>query len=242
MEEFFFQKQKAKNEEDYSQDVDFHEAINETLKLWRKYHLSYNQTKYLVREVRRMMDLKSGKRKSPAVNRLTMDEANRLIESAYDRKGKYGLLVKTLFMTGARVNEFINIKIEDVFFQECEIHLFHGKGGKHRSIPILPSLAQEIKTYLNGRTRGYLFESNRNHKFTTRRIEQIVREYAVSAGITKKVFPHLLRHSVSTILRQKGMAIDLIQKFLGHAHLCTTQIYVEVTDDMLKSSYKEIMR
>ncbi len=63
-------------------------------------------------------------------------------------------------------------------------------------MPLLPELTQKIKTYLNGRKQWYLFEFNRNSKFTPRRIQQIVQECARQAGITQIVHPHLLRHSV----------------------------------------------
>jgi integrase/recombinase XerD len=222
-------------------DDDLSQVIQETFKLWRKHHLSYQQTKYVVEQVRKQLELKAQKSGRSVVNRLSKAEADKLIDFAYRGKGQYGLLIKVLFFSGARVNEFVNIKVEDVFFDDHEILITHGKGDKKRYVPILPEITQEIKSYLGGRDRGYLFESNRHTKFTTRRIQQIIKKCAQQAGITKKVYPHLLRHSVATILRQKGMALDLIQKFLGHAKIQTTQIYSEAPDEMMKSLYREAL-
>jgi integrase/recombinase XerD len=66
------------------------------------------------------------------------------------------------------VAEFVSIKVEDLYFDELMILLQKGKGGKSRYVPILPELAQELKTHLNGREVGYIFESNRHTKFTPR--------------------------------------------------------------------------
>lgn len=113
-----------------------------------------------------------------------------------------------------------------------------GKDGKSRYVPILPELAQELRTHLSGRQTGYIFESNRYTKFTTRRIQQIVKETADRADITKKVHPHLLRHTVATFLLEKGMPLEQIQKFFGHSKIETTQIYAESTE-MMKEGYKK---
>ncbi len=231
MEKFRSKNSKAKKE------TEFEEVISATVKLWRKHHLSYQNTKYVVEKARKTLGLKSEKKKVNIVERLSQEEAQKLIQTAYLGEGKYGLLIKTLFFTGTRANEFVNIKAEDIFFEECEVLITHGKGGKKRYVPILPELSQELKTYLGKRKRGYLFESNRNTKYTTRRIQQIVQECARNSDISKHVYPHLLRHSVATILRQRGMDLDLVQKFLGHSKIETTQKYSEAPGEMMKEIY-----
>jgi len=64
-----------------------------------------------------------------------------------------------LFLTGARVAEFVSVKVENFFFDEQMILIEKGKGGKSRYVPILPELAQELRTHLGGRATGYIFES-----------------------------------------------------------------------------------
>jgi integrase/recombinase XerD len=71
-------------------------------------------------------------------------------------KGERGLLIKTLFQTGARVSEFVNLKVEDVFFEEQMILIAKVKGGKSRYVPLLPELAQELRTHLGPRMVGGL--------------------------------------------------------------------------------------
>ena len=119
-------------------------------------------------------------------------------------KGVRGLLIKTLFQTGTRVSEFVNIKVEDFFFDEQMFLISKAKGGKSRYVPILPELAQELRTHLGNRCGGYLFETIHATPYSPRRIQQIVKETAAEAKITKRVYPHLLRHSVATTLLERG--------------------------------------
>ncbi len=215
------------------------ELIAATVKLWRKYHLTYDQAGYIGKEVRRHLKIKRVKTRKNIIVRLSRDEEQKLIGQAYRETGNNGLLLKTLLLTGARVSEFVSLKVEDLFFDELMILIEKGKGGKSRYVPILPELAQELKTHLGSRPNGYIFESNRHTKFTTRRIQQIVKDTAERAGITKGVHPHLLRHTVATFLLEKGMPLEQIQRFLGHSKIETTQIYAESSTEMMKEGFKK---
>jgi integrase/recombinase XerD len=146
-------------------------VINATKKLWRQYHLSYDQTQYVVKEVRRALTVERPKMRKRVVARLSREEETRLIAHAYRMQGERGLLIKTLFQTGARVSEFVNLKVEDVFFDEQMMLIAKAKGGKSRYVPILPELAQELRTHLGQRTVGYLFETNRATQYSPRRIQ-----------------------------------------------------------------------
>src|SRR5215510_6544957 len=168
-----------------------------TTKLWRSYHLTYDQARYVTKEVRRALTLERPKQRKRVVARLARDEERRLIAHAYRMQGTRGLLIKTLFQTGARVSEFVNLKVEEFFFDEQMILISKAKGGKSRYVPILPELAQELRTHLGHRITGYLFETIHHTRYSPRRIQQIIKETAGEAKITKRVYPHLLRHSVA---------------------------------------------
>ena len=105
----------------------------------------------------------------------------------------------------------------------------------------MPELAQELRTHLGQRTVGYLFETNRATCYSPRRIQYLVKETAAQAQITKRVYPHLLRHSVATTLLERGMPLEQIQQFLGHAKLETTQVYAASTTAMIKESYQKAL-
>jgi integrase/recombinase XerD len=215
--------------------------IAATKKLWRPYHLTYDQARYVAKEVRRALALARPKQRKRVVARLSRDEERRLVSHAYRTKGTRGLLIKTLFQTGARVSEFVNIKVHEFFFEEQMILISKAKGGKSRYVPILPELAQELRTHLGDRASGYLFETIHHTCYSPRRIQQIIKETADEANITKRVYPHLLRHSVATTLLERGMPLEQIQKFLGHSKLETTQIYAESSPEMIKASYQKAL-
>ena len=194
------------------------EVIRETAKLWRKHRLSYDQSRYVVERVRRELELEKPKERRRTVARLDRFEIEGLIEAAYRKGSRYGLMVKTLFYTGARVGEFVNIKAADLHLdlEPPQIYIAVAKGGSDGYVPILPVLAQELRTYLNGRKTTYLFESNRRTRYSARAVQLIVQDAAQRAGLEKSVTPHRLRASVATLLLDKGMPLDQVQKFLRH--------------------------
>ncbi len=215
------------------------EVIRETTKLWRKHHLSYDQSRYVIERVRRELELKKPKERRRTVARLDRFEVERLIEAAYRKGSRYGLMVKMLFYTGARVSEFVNIKAADLHLdlEPPQIYIAVAKGGSDGYVPILPSLAQELRTYLSGRKTLYLFESNRRDRYSPRGVQLIVQNAAKRAEIEKVVTPHRLRASVATLLLDKGMPIDQVQKFLRHKNVTTTQIYAETSLKNLGENY-----
>jgi integrase/recombinase XerD len=99
-----------------------------------------------------------------------------------------------------------------------------------------PSL-RNLRTHLNGRRTGYVFESNRSKQYTTRYVQRLVHEAAERAGISKHVTPHRLRASVATILLDAGMPLDQVQKVLRHKRITTTQIYAETSLHGLSENY-----
>jgi len=218
---------------------DLSELIRETTKLWRKYHLSYDQSKYVIERVRRELQLQAPKERRRTVARLDRREVERLIEAAYRRSSRYGLLVKTLFYSGARVSEFIHICVQDLqlALEPPQIYIAHAKSGSDGYVPILPTLAQELRTHLGERKKGYLFESNRHAPYTPRAVQLMVQEAAKQAHIDKRVTPHRLRASVATLLLDAGMPIDQVQKFLRHKRVTTTQIYAETSMRRVGESY-----
>jgi integrase/recombinase XerD len=82
------------------------------------------------------------------------------------------------------------------------------KGGKSRYVPILPQLAQKRRTHPGHRTTGYLFGTVQHRQYSPRHIQQIIKETAADAQITKRVYPYLLHHSVATTLLERGMPIN----------------------------------
>jgi integrase/recombinase XerD len=223
-------------------DAGLADVARATSRLWRKHHLSYDQTKYVVERARRALGVEPPHIRRRTVQRLDYPEVERLIRSAYRDSSAYGVMIKTLFLTGARVNEFVHIRVEDLHLDDelPQIYLTHAKREASRYVPVLPALAQELRTHLQGRRQGYLFESNRHTLYSVRTVQAVVERFARQAGIAKRVYPHLLRHSIATILLDSGLVpIDQVQKFLGHLQLSTTQIqiYAETSTRALGENY-----
>jgi integrase/recombinase XerD len=125
-------------------------------RLRRKHHLDYDQTKYVVEQVRHRLGLAPPATRPRTVERLDRAEVERLVASAYRDDSQHGLLIKTLFLTGARISEFVHIRVEGLRLDDDppRIHLTHAKGQASRYVPILPALAQELRTHLLGRHRA----------------------------------------------------------------------------------------
>ena len=176
-------------------------VVRQTAQLWRKGHLDYDQTKYVVEQVRRRLNLTPPVSRPRTVERLDRPEVERLIAAAYRDGSRRGLMVKALFLTGARVSEFIHIRVED-------LHLDDDPPRIHRT------------------------------RYAVRTVQTMVQRCAQAAGITRGVHPHLLWHSIATILLDSGeVPIDQVRKFLGHLHLSTTQIYAETSLRALGENY-----
>jgi integrase/recombinase XerD len=215
------------------------DLARQTAWLWRKHHLTYNQTKYVIEQVRRELRLEAPRERHRTVDRLDRAEVERLIEAAYNHSSRYGFMIKLLFYTGARVSEFVQLRVEDLHLtlDPPQVYVAQGKGGSDGYVPILPALAQELRTHLNGRRTGYVFESNRCAPYVTRYVQRLVHDAARRAGIDKHVTPHRLRASVATLLLDTGMPLDQVQKFLRHKRITTTQIYVDTSLRGMSENY-----
>jgi integrase/recombinase XerD len=129
---------------------------------------------------------------------------------------------------------------------ERVITIRHGKGDKRREVPIRRELAQLLRLHIGSRRAGPLFTSRQRgsgpmpHVLTRQRVGQIVRTVAVEAKISKRVYPHLLRHTVATRLLALGMDITDLQRFLGHESINTTRLYAETTAATLQRRFDQL--
>ncbi len=168
----------------------------------------------------------------PAV--LTKEEMRLLLASISNEKSK--LMVSLTYACGFRVSELINLKIEDLNFEEKICDIRQGKGKKDRIVNIPSFLEEALKKQVfeqQTNKQQFLF-SGPNGQLGMRNFEKIVSNAAKKAGIKKEVHPHTLRHSFATHLLENGTDIRKIQELLGHADLSTTQIYTHISKEELK--------
>lgn len=190
--------------------------------------------KYFFREIlHQKLEIPNPKRNKTIPEILTAEEIKRMINSTFNVKHK--LIIKILYGCGLRVNEIVNLRREDINFNENLIKINLGKGKKDRFVKIPSSVKEEIKSYVCLERGEYLFESNRSGKLTKKTIGKIVEKAAKKAEVTKRVYPHLLRHSFATHLLEQGTDLRIIQKLLGHSDIKTTQIYTQISQASIKN-------
>ena len=181
---------------------------------------------------------------------ISASELNRLLQSP-DTKTLVGLrnraILELLFSTGLRVSELCSLSIDDVDLSRDEFSV-RGKGEKIRVVFLSESAKGAIRNYLTKRKDMHeaLFIQHSNRiteiqdlQLSVRAVQRILKQCATEAGITKKVTPHVLRHSFATNLLQNGADLRSVQALLGHAHIATTQVYTHVTDKHLREVHKK---
>jgi integrase/recombinase XerD len=164
---------------------------------------------------------------------LTPDEANRLANACktYDEK----LIIWTLLDTGLRVAEFSGLNRDNIDWQGHRITIY-GKGGpygkktKRRVIP----LTQRTQALLEGH-----FSLHETLGIGVRTMQRTVKKVANRAHISRDVTPHVLRHTFSVTAVQKGLSLPSLQRILGHDHLTTTEIYLNLSPEDVVREFNE---
>jgi integrase/recombinase XerD len=164
---------------------------------------------------------------------LTTEEIKKMINNTSNIKHK--LIIKLLYGCGLRVSEIVNLNSDDLNFEENLIKIRLAKGKKDRFVKIPTSLKEDLRNYVRINGSNILFPSNRCRKLTKDTIQKIVRNAAKKAGIKKRVYPHLLRHSFATHLLEQGTDLKIIQKLLGHSDIKTTQVYLQISQASIKN-------
>ena len=173
---------------------------------------------------------------------LSREEVERLMQCADSPLHRVCILV--LYATGARREELVRLKIEDIDSTRMLIHIRQGKGRKDRDVMLSPRLLAELRDYwrsANPKPKTYLFPSqaagcNADLPMSDKTVWSAVHEAATRAGLEKRVHPHTLRHCFATHLLESGVDLRTIQLLLGHADLKTTSRYLHLSERHLKAA------
>jgi integrase/recombinase XerD len=185
---------------------------------------------------------------SPKISRnlpsvLSIQEID-LIFSKTDIADKLGIrdraILETMYATGVRVSELVNLRIQDLLLKDEIVKVF-GKGSKERIVPIGSSARKYLLLYFdksrvflkNSSSGDTVFLNFRGGKLTRMSVWNIIAKYSRLAGIKKQIHPHTLRHSFATHLLEGGADIRIIQEMLGHSDISTTQIYTHLDREYL---------
>ena len=207
---------------------------------WR-IKLSYGRVEQLPRalssrEMRKL--LLQARRKNSSDVAAVKEETSLRASSAGYRSLRNLALVDILFATGIRVGEVSSLNIQDFFTRESVFRV-KGKGGRDRLAVVVDEETLRIqRQYLELRKRietrsPALFLNSSGGRLTTQGIANVIAQLREGAGIERHVTPHMLRHTVATLLLRNGADIRVVQEFLGHASIATTQRYTHITKEHL---------
>lgn len=155
-------------------------------------------------------------------------------------------MLEVLYATGMRVSELVNVPLKNVDLK-MEYVIVMGKGSKERMLPLGRTALRYLEHYisvvrpqlLHGKpdSSKALFVTGWGGPMTRERFYEIIVAYGQSAGLSKKVTPHMLRHSFATHLLNNGTDLRVVQELLGHADISTTQIYTHLDIERLREVY-----
>lgn len=175
---------------------------------------------------------------------LTIEEVDKLLNivptKIYDYRNI--AMMETLYATGIRVSELINIKINDIDFNNKTIKVM-GKGKKERIVFFGDYAFDAINAYLknNPYKNEYLVLNNKGNKITVRGVELIIEKISKKACINNNAHPHTFRHTFATHMLNNGCPLKSVQEYLGHSSLASTEVYTHITNDYIKEEYLKNM-
>ncbi len=184
-------------------------------------------------------------RKLPEV--LTVKEIEQLLEQidlSHPQGHRNRAIIETLYGSGLRVSELVELTLSNVFFKENIIRVF-GKGGKHRLVPMGAYAKKYLEIYIDeiralqkidSKSEDVVFLNRNGKKLTRMMIFTIIKALLPKANIKKNISPHSFRHSFATHLLENGADLRTIQTLLGHESITTTEIYTHLDTKHLKKT------
>jgi integrase len=226
-------------------------AANENAKLVRaianlvrRSRLGYEDFRRVCAQVRKQLGLRRPGR-SRHLPKLLSESSLRKFYEAIDQAGnlQHQIMLRLLFYTAIRVSELTNIRVDDVDLDACKIFIESGKSDKDRYILYPESFRLVLKSYMAGSPDNrYLFESRQRTKYSTRRVQQIVADYAAAADLPERIHPHLLRHQMLTWLTGQGLPDAQIQLISGHASKKSLEVYQHLSLSSVQPAYQKAVR
>jgi integrase/recombinase XerD len=222
------------------------EMAKKLVKLLRPNRPDYLYLKQVFKHTRQILEINVEKSRQRLPELLTDTELVAFYEAVWNaRNTNHLVMIKLLIYTGIRNADLTNVQLKDVDLTNCTVRIEQGKGKKDRYVLFPMSFRGELAQYVEKQNRigaRYLFETNRLGAFSTRRIRQIIKEYADNAGIEKRVYPHLFRHQIITYLTRKGIISPKLQLLSGHSEEKSLAIYRDLALADVAEEYESAMQ
>lgn len=171
---------------------------------------------------------------------LTIEELEQVRESCQTLRER--AIIEVMYSTGCRLAEIMHMKIADLNVQDMNMRVI-GKGNKERIVYLSFKALYHVKKYLKHRTDDceYLFVTDRrpNRRMTDRTIGRLVDKIESRVQISKKLTPHVFRHTKAMLMMENGADLADVQQILGHENPSTTQIYAHISEERKKSAHKK---
>jgi site-specific recombinase XerD len=212
--------------------------------LVRRARLDYEGFRRVCAQVRKELEICRPQRSRRLPHILSDADLKRFYE-AIDQAGnlQHQIMLRLLFYTAVRVSELTSIRVEGVDLDACKIFIELGKGSKDRYILFPESFRLILKAHLAANPANrYLFESRQRTKYTARRVQQIVAQYAAEVGLPERIHPHLLRHQMLTWLTAHGLQDAQIQQISGHASKKSLEVYQHLSLAQVEDGYQKAVR
>jgi integrase len=218
--------------------------VAQVARIVRRAGLDYDGWRYVAKKVRQACGLRPAAKPKRLPRILNADQFRafyKAVDAAEDVQ--HALMLRLLFYTGVRVSELCAIEVADVDLENCKVFVNQGKGSKDRYVLFGKSFATALRTHIAAHPQNrFLFQTRRCGRFSTRRVQQVVKLYAGRAGVSAT--PHTFRHQAITWLtKRSGMADAELQLITGHARRETLAIYQHVAvDGQLADKYQAAMK
>ena len=224
-------------------------SISRMISTLRKFYQWLLRERFITVDPMQVIDSPKPKRHLPVV--LSVNEVNALLkqpETSTDLGIRDQAMLETMYATGVRVSELINLKPDSL---HLDLHIIQviGKGNKERLIPIGDVAIHWIKRYMDevrdqqllkaGVYSDILFLNNHGKSLSRQGVWKLIKKYVLQAGITKEVTPHTMRHTFATHLLENGADLRIVQELLGHSDISTTQIYTHISKSRMMEVYQK---
>lgn len=220
----------------------YNQAAKQIAAIFRQHELTYDTSRKVVQEARKLlgMEVVTKSRRLPQMP--TMEEIARFWQ-ALETGGTMRdiILLKLLYLTGARNSEIRRLKQDAIDLVANRIYISRGKGDKDRYVVFPDSFSLVLRAYLSGLKSHWLFPNLAGTAISARRVQQLIKQYAVVADLQTNMHPHKLRHLLLTHLTEAGMPDAQIQLISGHASRESLKVYQHVGLPGVQAAYEEAM-
>ncbi len=228
---------KARNEEQIT-------TIAHNLTVIKNFHVYLFRENIVKENIAEFIERPKLKKSIPKA--ISLDDINLLLDiplnTPFDYRNK--AMLELMYGCGLRISELINLETNDIDIHNCLIHIYFGKGGKERQVPIGEYAIHYLKLYLNQREHllkkkncTKLFLNNHGTGISRQGFFKILKALLLEKKLNPNISPHTLRHSFATHLINRGADLRSIQEMLGHSDISTTKIYTQVSNQKVVDDY-----